>query len=48
MPLSTINTSAIANGAVQRQLIRDKYVVIQAAVDAATTPDEIKAALEQP
>ena len=30
----------------QRQLIRDKYVAIQAAVDAATTPEEIKAALE--
>jgi hypothetical protein len=29
----------------QRQLIRDKYVGIQAAVDAATTPEEIKAAL---
>lgn len=29
----------------QRQLIRDKYAGIQAAVDAATTPDEIKAAL---
>ena len=29
----------------QRQIIRDKYVGIQAAVDAATTPDEIKAAL---
>lgn len=31
----------------QRQLIRDKYVGIQAAIDAATTPDEIKAALPQ-
>jgi hypothetical protein len=30
----------------QRQIIRDKYVVIQAAVDAATTPEEIKTALE--
>lgn len=30
----------------QRQVIRDKYVGIQAAVDAATTPDEIKAALQ--
>jgi hypothetical protein len=28
-----------------RQAIRDKYVAIQAAVDAATTPEEIKAAL---
>jgi hypothetical protein len=30
----------------QRQIIRDKYVVIQAAVDAATTTEEIKTALE--
>lgn len=29
-----------------RQVIRDKYAGIQAAVDAATTPEEIKAALE--
>jgi len=29
----------------QRQLIRDKYVGIQAAVDAAATPEEIKSAL---
>jgi hypothetical protein len=29
----------------QRQAIREKYVVIQAAVDAATTTEEIKAAL---
>ena len=29
----------------QRQLIRDKYVGIQAAVDAANTPEEIKLAL---
>ena len=28
-----------------RQVIRDKYVAIQSAVDAATTPEEIKAAL---
>lgn len=28
-----------------RQAIRDKYVTIQAAIDAAATPDEIKAAL---
>jgi hypothetical protein len=28
-----------------RQVIRDKYVVIQSAVDAATTPEEIKSAL---
>lgn len=29
-----------------RQLIREKYAVIQVAIDAATTPEEIKAALE--
>ena len=28
-----------------RQVIRDKYAVIQQEIDAATTPDEIKAAL---
>jgi hypothetical protein len=28
-----------------RQAIREKYVDIQAEIDAATTPDEIKAAL---
>jgi hypothetical protein len=28
-----------------RQAIRDKYVAIQTAIDAAATPDEIKAAL---
>lgn len=28
-----------------RQAIRDKYAIIQAQIDAATTPDEIKAAL---
>lgn len=28
-----------------RQAIRDKYVVIQNGIDAAATPDEIKAAL---
>lgn len=30
-----------------RQAIRDKYAAIQADIDAATTPEEIKAALEQ-
>lgn len=29
-----------------RQVIRDKYAVIQAQIDAASTPEEIKAALE--
>ena len=28
-----------------RQAIRDKYVTVQADIDAAETPDEIKAAL---
>jgi hypothetical protein len=28
-----------------RQAIRDKYAVIQSAIDAAQSPDEIKAAL---
>lgn len=28
-----------------RQAIRDKYAAMQAQIDAATTPDEIKAAL---
>jgi hypothetical protein len=30
----------------ERQAIRDKYAVIQEQIDAATTPDEIKTALE--
>lgn len=29
----------------QRQIIRDKYVEIQAAINAATTPEEIKTVL---
>jgi hypothetical protein len=29
-----------------RQAIRDKYAAIQTQIDAATTPEEIKAALE--
>jgi hypothetical protein len=29
-----------------RQVIRDKYATIQTNIDAATTPEEIKAALE--
>jgi hypothetical protein len=29
-----------------RQAIRDKYATIQTNIDAATTPEEIKAALE--
>lgn len=30
----------------QRQLIREKYAAIQIAIDAATTPEEIKSALQ--
>lgn len=30
-----------------RQVIRDKYAVIQEKIDAATTPEEIKAALQE-
>lgn len=30
-----------------RQVIRDKYAAIQIAIEAATTPDEIKSALSQ-
>jgi len=30
----------------QRQIIREKYAAIQIAIDAATTPEEIKAALQ--
>lgn len=29
-----------------RQAIREKYTLVQDAIDAASTPDEIKAALE--
>ena len=29
----------------ERQVIRDKYAAIQTSIDAAETPDEIKAAL---
>ena len=31
----------------QRQLIRDKYAAMQTAIDAASTVDEIKAAMPQ-
>ena len=35
-----------ADGAeAQRQIIREKYAAIQTQIDAAATPDEIKAAL---
>ena len=36
----------VADGAEEaRQAIRDKYAAIQTSIDAAATPDEIKAAL---
>ena len=35
-----------AEAEAERQAIRDKYAEVQVAIDAATTPDEIKAALE--
>jgi DNA-binding transcriptional regulator YiaG len=31
---------------IARQAIREKYAVVQAEIDAAATPDEIKAALK--
>lgn len=31
----------------QRQAIREKYAAMQATIDAATTPDEIKGALNE-
>ena len=34
-----------ANAEAARQAIRDKYAAIQTSIDAAATPDEIKAAL---
>jgi hypothetical protein len=30
-----------------RQAVRDKYAVVQSNIDAAATPEEIKAALEE-
>jgi hypothetical protein len=30
-----------------RQAIRDKYAAVQTAIDAASTPEQIKASLEQ-
>lgn len=41
---ATIPSEATAAEAA-RQVIRDKYAVIQSEIDAAQTPDEIKAAL---
>ena len=37
--------SQAAQAEAARQVIRDKYASIQAEIDAAMTPDEIKAAL---
>ncbi len=37
--------TAEADAEAARQAIRDKYAAVQIAIDAATTPDEIKAAL---
>jgi len=41
---ATIPSEAIAAEA-ERQVIRDKYAVMQTAIDAATTTDQIKAAM---
>ncbi len=37
--------TAEADAEAARQAIRDKYAAVQIAIDAATTPDEIKVAL---
>ena len=42
---ATIPSEAVA-AEEARQAIREKYALIQEVIDAATTPDEIKAALE--
>jgi len=36
----------MAGAEVARQAIRDKYVAVQVAIDAASTPEQIKAALQ--
>jgi hypothetical protein len=41
---ATIPSEATA-AEVARQAVRDKYATMQTAIDAATTPDEIKAAM---
>lgn len=41
---ATIPSEATAAEA-ERQLVRDKYAAMQAAIDAAATTDEIKAAM---
>jgi hypothetical protein len=43
---ATIPSEASAAEAA-RQVIREKYAAIQSGIDAATTPEEIKTALEQ-
>jgi hypothetical protein len=43
---ATIPTEAAAAEA-ERQKIRDKYALMQTAIDAAATPEAIKAALAQ-
>lgn len=43
---ATIPTEAAAAEA-ERQKIRDKYALMQTAIDAAVTPEAIKAALAQ-
>jgi hypothetical protein len=43
---ATIPSEATAAEAA-RQVIRDKYTTMQTAIDAATTTDEIKAAMPQ-
>lgn len=37
----------VAEAEVKRQHVRDKYAAMQAAIDAAVTPDEIKAAMPE-
>lgn len=39
--------TAAQQAEVQRQVIREKYAAIQEAIDAASTVDELKAALPQ-
>jgi hypothetical protein len=43
---ATIPSEATAAEAA-RQAVRDKYTTMQTAIDTATTPDEIKAAMPQ-
>lgn len=38
--------TAVQDAEVARQAIRDKYAAMQSAIDAAQTPEQIKAALE--